>query len=81
MRKVNVIEFRKNIFHYLELCSTEDIHITKNGDVVAVLSNPDKSYDKALCRLCGCLADGDDGKDYKEMIGEEILKKCDLRNL
>ena len=77
MCKVNVTEFRKNIFHYLEACSTEDIHITKNGNVVAVLSNPDKSYYKALYRLCGCLANGDDGKDYKEMIGEEILKKCD----
>ena len=51
MCKVNVTEFRKNIFHYLEACSTEDIHITKNGDVVAVLSNPDKSYYKALYRL------------------------------
>jgi hypothetical protein len=77
MCKVNVTEFRKNIFHYIELCSSEEVHVTKNGEVVAVLSNPDNSYYKALYRLCGSLADVDNGKDYKEMIGEEILKKCD----
>ena len=76
MCRVNVTEFRKNVFHYIDLCSHEEVHVTKNGEVVAVLSSPDKSYYEALYRLCGCLKDVDNGKDYKEMIGEEILKKC-----
>ena len=77
MCRVSVTEFRKNIFKYIEQCSSEDVQVTKNGTVVAVLSNPDNLYYEALYRLCGCLKDGDNGKDYKEMIGEEILKKCD----
>ena len=40
MCKVNVTEFRNNIFHYIDLCSSEEIQITKNGEVVATLSNP-----------------------------------------
>lgn len=76
MCTVNVTEFRKNIFHYIELCTTEDIQVTNNGIVVAVLSNPDKQYYDSLYKLCGCLKDYDDGKDYDEIIGEGILKKC-----
>ena len=76
MRCVNVTEFRKNLFHYIELCSTEDIQITNSGDVVAVLSNPDKQYCQALSELCGCLKEADTGENYDEIIGEEILKKC-----
>lgn len=76
MCRVNVTEFRKNIFHYFELCTKEDICVTKNGKVIGVLSNPDDSYFKALSRLSGCLKDVDNGTDYKEIIGEEIMKKC-----
>ena len=75
MCSVNVTEFRNNIFHYIELCSTEDISITRNGEVVAVLSNPDKKYYQTLAKLCGCLGE-DNGRDYKDIIGEEIMKKC-----
>ena len=76
MCRINVTEFRKNIFHYIDLCSNEEVEITKNGDVVAVLSGPDSQYYDTLIRLCGCLAEGDDGSDYKDMIGEEIMRRC-----
>ena len=76
MCRVNVTEFRKNIFHYIELCATEDIQVTNNGEVVAVLSNPDKEYYQKLFRLYGCLEEYDTGEDYDDMIGEAILKKC-----
>ncbi len=76
MCRVNVTEFRKNIFHYLEKCKTEDIQVTNNGEIVAVLSNPDKQYYQNLISLCGCLKEYDTGEDYKEIIGEEIWKKC-----
>ena len=76
MRQVNVTEFRNNIFHYIELCSTEEVRITKNGKVVAILSSPDVKYYETLMRLYGCLKDGDTGENYKDMIGEEIAKRC-----
>ena len=76
MCRINVTEFRKNLFHYIKLSSTEDVQITNNGEVVAVLSSPDKQYCQTLLDLCGCLKDDDNGDDYKDIIGEEILRKC-----
>lgn len=73
---VNVTEFRNNISHYIELCLAEDVCVTKNGETVAVLSSPDKKYYQTLIKLCGCLKEGDTGEDYKDMIGEEIMKRC-----
>ena len=76
MCRVNVTEFRNNIFKYIELCATEEINVTKNGEVVAILSNPDAKYYQTLVKLCGCLSDGDTGEDYDDMIGEEIMRRC-----
>ena len=76
MCRVNVTEFRNNIFHYIEMCSKEEVSITKNGEIVAVLSGPDTAYYQTLIRLCGCLKDHDTGEDYDDMIGEEIMKRC-----
>ena len=73
---VNVTEFRNNISHYIELSAKESIHITRNGETVAILSNPDNEYYQTLVNLCGSLKDYDNGEDYKELIGEEIMKKC-----
>ena len=76
MCRVNITEFRNNISHYIALCSTEDVFVTKNNEVVAVLSNPDNNYYQTLIRLCGCLKDQDTGENYKDMIGEEIMRRC-----
>ena len=76
MCRINVTEFRKNLFHYIELCSKESVQITSNGEVVAILSNPDKQYYQSLVELCGCLKDHDTGESYEDLIGEGILSKC-----
>ena len=76
MRRVNITEFRKNLCHYIDLCSSEEIQITKNGEVVATLSNPNSKFYEALTNLCGCLQNGDDGSNYDELIGEEIIRRC-----
>lgn len=76
MCRVNVTDFRNNISHYIELSLLEDIHITKNGEVVAILTNPKDKYYEALVNLCGSLQEHDDGRDYDEIIGEEILRRC-----
>ena len=76
MCSVNVAEFRNNLSHYIGLSSFEDVLITKNGETVAVLSNPDKKYFDTLIKLCGCLKETDNNEDYNDMIGEEIMKRC-----
>ena len=76
MCRVNVTKFRNNIFHYINLCLNEEVHVTKNGEIVAILSSPDSKYYKALNSLYGCLKSGDNGEDYDDIIGEEIMKRC-----
>lgn len=76
MCRVNVTEFRNNISHYLELLSQEDVHVTRNGETIAIISSPNKKYYETLTRLCGCLKEFDTGEDYDDMIGEEIMRRC-----
>ena len=40
---ITATEFKKNFGHYLDLVSTEDIWVTKNGKVVVRLVNPNVS--------------------------------------
>ena len=73
---VSTTELRNNISHYLELSKSEDIYVTKNNEVIAVISNPkDKAYATFLSHY-GCMANIDSGEEYKDMVGEEIMKKC-----
>lgn len=37
---ITATEFKMNLSKYLSLAETEDIYITKNGKVIAKLSNP-----------------------------------------
>ena len=76
MNKISVTEFRKKLNYYIDLSKTEEIAITKYGKVVAILSNDDKQYFKTLAKLCGCLKDSDTNENYKDIIGEEIIKRC-----
>lgn len=75
MCKVSVTDFRRHLFHYIELCSVEDVLITRRGKVIAVLSNSDKQYYQTLGDLCGCLKADLDDKTYDDLIGEAILEK------
>lgn len=76
MYHISITEFRKNVNHYIELCKTESICITKYGKEVAVLSSSDTHYYQTLLKLYGCLRKGDAGQNYKDIIGEEIMKRC-----
>ena len=75
MNKISVTEFRKKLNYYIDLSKTEEIAITQYGKVIAILSNGDKQYFKTLTKLCGCLKDSDTDENYKDMIGEEIIKR------
>ena len=73
---VSSTELKNNLSHYLELSNSEPVYVTKNKEVIAVISNPkDKALEDFLA-LRGCLKNGDEGKDYKDLIIEGIMKKC-----
>ena len=76
MLKVNITEFRNNIRYYIELSSREKIRITKNGKLVAILSNPKDIHYDPLISLCGSLKGYAYNDDYDDVIGKEILRKC-----
>lgn len=75
MLRIDAEELKENLSKYIDLCASQDVEITMNNKVVAVLSNPNASYYQSLFNLYGSLEDGDTREDYKDMIGEEILKK------
>lgn len=52
---ITATELKQNLGKYLELCGTEDILITKNGKVVAKLSNPFTERAEAVRSLFGVL--------------------------
>lgn len=74
---ITATELKGNLGHYLELAKNENIFITKNKQIIAVLSSPeDKAFDNFMS-LQGCLSDSDEKDiDYEKIIGEEILKRC-----
>ena len=73
---ITATELKKNLGKYLELVSNEDICITKNGKVIAVLSMPedDSAYWESMV---GALLpkDGSKGITTLEEIRDERLKK------
>ena len=75
MKRIDILEFSDNLDQYIDLCLNEDIYITKNGEAVAVLSNPNSDFERSLFRLYGCLKDYDTHEDYDEIIGNGIIDK------
>lgn len=53
--KVSVAEFKSGIDQYLELAGDEEIVITRNGEIVAMLVPPVKSKAAIIRSLCGTL--------------------------
>ena len=43
MTQVTATEFKMNLGHYLDLVQSEEIWITKNGKMIAKLTNPNVS--------------------------------------
>lgn len=66
-------ELKLDIEKYLSLAATEDVFITNNGEVVAVLSNPNKKDIDAAKSLIGVLS-----KDFSlEETKKERLDKIE----
>lgn len=52
---ITATELKQNLGRYLMLAATEDIYITKNGKVVAKLSNPNQDRVNMAKSLFGVL--------------------------
>lgn len=66
---VTATELKQNLGKYLELCEKEDVFITKNGKVIAKLSNPFLDREAAARSIFGCISKDTD----LEMAREERL--------
>ena len=73
MIQITATDFKTNLGKYLVLAGREDIHITKNGVDIAVLSAP-KSKRSWLDKYAGIIPETAD-LDVKKMRGERAAKK------
>ena len=69
---INATELKKNLGKYLDLSSTEDIDITRNGKVVAMLSNPFRDRVDMAKSLFGILPDDVTLEEAREERLEQI---------
>ncbi|MBQ6392033.1 MAG: type II toxin-antitoxin system prevent-host-death family antitoxin [Eubacterium sp.] len=53
--EITITELKENLSKYLQLSATEDIFITKNGKVIAKLSNPFEDRIKIAESLAGII--------------------------
>lgn len=68
---VTATEFKNNLGKYLLLASKEDVFISKNGKIIAKLSNPNQTRTEVAKSLFGVLS-----KDISfEEAKEERLSK------
>lgn len=54
---ITTTEFKENLNKYLQLSETEDIFITKNGKIIAKLSNPFEDRIQLVNSLVGIIPD------------------------
>ena len=52
---ITATELKQNLGRYLMIAATEDVFITKNGKVVAKLSNPNQDRENMAKSLFGVL--------------------------
>ena len=71
---ITATEFKTNLGKYLELASTEDILITKNGKAIAQLSMPNIKRLGLLDNLVG-LAEAEFPIDEEDIKNERLSKQ------
>ena len=70
---ITATDFKTKLGKYLEIVSSEDIFITKNGKVIAQLSKPQTNKISALRSLVG-IAESESEASFDD-IREERLKR------
>ena len=73
MRVITATELKNNLGKYLSLSFEEDIYITKNNKMIAVLSNPKKRALEDLCKMSKDVKI-DPNLDLDSLLMEEIQK-------
>ena len=68
---ITATELKANLGKYLQLAEFEDIYITKNGKVVAKLSNPNVDKVKIAKALIGSIPDT---VSYEDAMEERLSK-------
>ena len=68
---ITATEFKKNLGKYLLLAETVDIFITRNGKVVAKLTNPNQDRVNRAESLFGILSDD---RTFEESKKERLSK-------
>lgn len=63
---VTATELKQNLGRYLLLAATEDVYITKNGKVIAKLSNPNQDRVNMAKSLFGVLPQDITPEEAKE---------------
>lgn len=63
---ITATELKTNLSKYLHLAETEDVYITKNGKVVAKLSNPHADRRKVAESLIGIISPDITPEDAKK---------------
>ena len=63
---ITATELKQNLGKYLLLSATEDVYITKNGKVVAKLTNPNQNRVDTARSLFGILPEDASLEDAKE---------------
>ena len=72
MMSITATELKSNLGKYLLLAATEDIFITKNGKVIAKLSNPHQDRVDMAKSLFGILPDDVSFEEAREERLEKI---------
>lgn len=70
---ITATELKKNLGKYLDMVSSENVLITKNGKIIAQLSNPVTEKLAALDRLTG-LAKSDEDVSLKQIRDERVSR-------
>lgn len=73
---ITATELKNNLGKYLLLAATEDIFITRNGKVVAKLSNPNQDRVEMTKSLFGILSDNITLEEAKRERLDNICEGC-----
>ena len=69
---ITATEFKKNLGKYLELLEHEDIFISKNGKVIAKLTNPNKNRLGLANSIIGIIPDSMTLEEAKNKKVEKV---------
>jgi prevent-host-death family protein len=77
MLQISATDFKQNLGRYLDLAREQEIHITRNGEDIAVLAAPKVQSVSRVRRMSGLLR-GLADMDAKDIHSERLRSKHEL---